>query len=238
MDFDYTPEQERLRKDYRERLEAVMTPERRASVADPHGGRGGGRRLPTRPRRGGTPRRRVADRVRRRRADRAGAVHLRRRGAPGERTAAHDHPEHGRAHAHPVRHRRTEGQVPSGDPQGHGRFRDRVLRTRCGQRSRVATHLRGTRRRRFRDQRVEDVHQRCRVRRLHLAGRAHRSGGQEAQGHHGIHGADRFARATPGSRCTPCRGCPPTTPSTTTSAYPRARSCWARTKAGSWSPTS
>ena len=33
MDFDYTPEQERLRKDYRERLEAVMTPERRKAVA-------------------------------------------------------------------------------------------------------------------------------------------------------------------------------------------------------------
>ncbi|MBB3603749.1 alkylation response protein AidB-like acyl-CoA dehydrogenase [Mycolicibacterium sp. BK556] len=32
MDFDYTPEQEQLRKDYRERLEAVMTPERRKSV--------------------------------------------------------------------------------------------------------------------------------------------------------------------------------------------------------------
>ena len=41
MDFDYTPEQERLRKDYRARLEAVMTPERRASVATPtEGGRG------------------------------------------------------------------------------------------------------------------------------------------------------------------------------------------------------
>ena len=35
MDFDYTPEQERLRKEYRSRLEAVMTPERRASVATP-----------------------------------------------------------------------------------------------------------------------------------------------------------------------------------------------------------
>jgi len=33
MDFDYTPEQEALRKDYRERLEAVMTPERREAVA-------------------------------------------------------------------------------------------------------------------------------------------------------------------------------------------------------------
>ena len=33
MDFDYTPEQERLRKEFRERLEAVMTPERRAAVA-------------------------------------------------------------------------------------------------------------------------------------------------------------------------------------------------------------
>lgn len=33
MDFDYTPEQEQLRKDYRDRLEAVMTPERRAAVA-------------------------------------------------------------------------------------------------------------------------------------------------------------------------------------------------------------
>jgi len=32
MDFDYTAEQEQLRKDYRERLEAVMTPERRKSV--------------------------------------------------------------------------------------------------------------------------------------------------------------------------------------------------------------
>lgn len=35
MDFDFTPEQERLRKEYRNRLEAVMTPERRASVAIP-----------------------------------------------------------------------------------------------------------------------------------------------------------------------------------------------------------
>lgn len=26
MDFDYTPDQIQLRKDYRERLEAVMTP--------------------------------------------------------------------------------------------------------------------------------------------------------------------------------------------------------------------
>lgn len=33
MDFDYTPEQDQLRSDYRERLEAVMTPERRAAVA-------------------------------------------------------------------------------------------------------------------------------------------------------------------------------------------------------------
>lgn len=33
MDFDYTPEQEQLRKSYRERLEAVMTPERRKAVA-------------------------------------------------------------------------------------------------------------------------------------------------------------------------------------------------------------
>ncbi|MDX1886594.1 acyl-CoA dehydrogenase family protein [Mycolicibacterium sp. 120270] len=33
MDFDYTPEQEQLRREYRQRLEAVMTPERRAAVA-------------------------------------------------------------------------------------------------------------------------------------------------------------------------------------------------------------
>jgi 3-oxocholest-4-en-26-oyl-CoA dehydrogenase alpha subunit len=33
MDFDYTPAQEQLRKDYRQRLETVMTPERRAAVA-------------------------------------------------------------------------------------------------------------------------------------------------------------------------------------------------------------
>jgi alkylation response protein AidB-like acyl-CoA dehydrogenase len=33
MDFDYTPEQEQLRKSFRERLEAVMTPERRKAVA-------------------------------------------------------------------------------------------------------------------------------------------------------------------------------------------------------------
>ncbi|OBI41927.1 acyl-CoA dehydrogenase [Mycobacterium kyorinense] len=33
MDFDYTPEQEQLRQNYRERLEAVMTPERRKAVA-------------------------------------------------------------------------------------------------------------------------------------------------------------------------------------------------------------
>lgn len=33
MDFDFTPEQDQLRRDYRERLEAVMTPERRAAVA-------------------------------------------------------------------------------------------------------------------------------------------------------------------------------------------------------------
>ena len=34
MDFDFTVEQDRLRKDYRERLEAVMTPERRRAVAN------------------------------------------------------------------------------------------------------------------------------------------------------------------------------------------------------------
>jgi alkylation response protein AidB-like acyl-CoA dehydrogenase len=33
MDFAYSPQQEQLRKDYRERLEDVMTPERRAAVA-------------------------------------------------------------------------------------------------------------------------------------------------------------------------------------------------------------
>ncbi|OBA78939.1 acyl-CoA dehydrogenase [Mycobacterium sp. 1164966.3] len=33
MDFDYTPEQKQLRQNYRERLEAVMTPERRKAVA-------------------------------------------------------------------------------------------------------------------------------------------------------------------------------------------------------------
>jgi alkylation response protein AidB-like acyl-CoA dehydrogenase len=33
MDFDYTSEQEQLRKEFRERLEAVMTPERRTAVA-------------------------------------------------------------------------------------------------------------------------------------------------------------------------------------------------------------
>lgn len=33
MDFDYTPEQEQLRADFRRRLEEVMTPERRAAVA-------------------------------------------------------------------------------------------------------------------------------------------------------------------------------------------------------------
>jgi len=33
MDFDYTAEQEQLRKEFRERLEAVMTPQRRAAVA-------------------------------------------------------------------------------------------------------------------------------------------------------------------------------------------------------------
>ncbi|BCO34851.1 acyl-CoA dehydrogenase [Mycobacterium heckeshornense] len=33
MDFDFTPEQEKLRKDFRARLEAVMTPERRAAIS-------------------------------------------------------------------------------------------------------------------------------------------------------------------------------------------------------------
>ncbi|OBI08052.1 acyl-CoA dehydrogenase [Mycolicibacter heraklionensis] len=33
MEFDYTPAQEELRRDYRARLEAVMTPERRAAMA-------------------------------------------------------------------------------------------------------------------------------------------------------------------------------------------------------------
>jgi len=33
MDFEYTPEQEQLRREFRERLEAVMTPERRAAIA-------------------------------------------------------------------------------------------------------------------------------------------------------------------------------------------------------------
>ena len=88
MDFDYTPEQEQLRKDYRTRLEAVMTPERRASVATPTEGgaamtdcrralgEAGCSASPGPTEYGGGG------------SDRAGAVHLRGRGAPGQRAAA------------------------------------------------------------------------------------------------------------------------------------------------------
>ena len=92
-----------------------------------------------------------------------------------------------------LRHRGAEAEVSARDPERHRRVRDRLLRTVGGKRSGVAAHHRGARRRRLRHQRPEDVHQRRGVRRLHLAGGAHRSGSQEAQGHHDLHRADVVA---------------------------------------------
>ena len=99
------------------RLEAVMTPERRAAVAVPMEGGGGGRRVPTRPRRdagllgvawpteyggGGLT---------------ALEQYIFGEGGPaGGRSAADDHAEHRRPHADPIRYRGTEGQVSSRDP--------------------------------------------------------------------------------------------------------------------------
>ena len=193
MHLDFTPEQKELRAEIRASLETVMTPERIAAVAGrmeggdavkecvralgeahllgvgwpkEYGGRG---------------------------FTRARAVHLLRGGAAGERAHPAGDAQHGRADARGLRHRGTEAEVPARDPGRHRRVRDRLLRTRRGKRSGVAAHHRCARRRRLRHQRPEDVHQRRRIRRLHLARGAHGSDGQEAQGHNDLHRADLVA---------------------------------------------
>ena len=132
-----------------------------------------------------------------------------------------------------LRHRGAEAEVSACDPGRHRRVRDRLLRAVRGQRPGVAAHHRGARRRRLRHQRPEDVHQRCGVRRLHLARGAHRSRTSRSTRASRSSSCRRRRPGSPGSRCTPCRASPRSTRSTTTCGCPRARSSAARTRAGS-----
>ena len=92
-----------------------------------------------------------------------------------------------------------------------------------GKRSGVAAHDRGARRRRLCDQRAEDVHQRRRVRRLHLAGRHAPIRTSRSTRGFRFSSCPPRRRASPGNRCTPCRVSRRSTRSTTMCGCRRAR---------------
>ena len=121
------------------------------------------------------------------------AVHLLRGGEAGERADPAGHAQHRRTDAHALRHRGSEAAVPPAILDGTVEFA--IGYSEPGAGSDLAS-LRTTAVRDGDDYVIngaEDVHQRCRLRRLHLARRPHRSHGQEAQGHLDLHRADLVA---------------------------------------------
>ena len=104
------------------------------------------------------------------------------------------HAQHRRPDDHELRHRLAEGVLPPEDPRRRHPLLHRLLRAAGRHRPRRPADPGRPRRRRVRHQRPEDVDLPRRRCRLLLAGRAHRSRGQEAQGHLGDHRPDGHAR--------------------------------------------
>ena len=182
----YTAEQEALRQELRGYFAELMTPEVQAECAV---GDTGGPGLP-----GGGPedgrrrlaRHRLAEGVRRAGPLRHRAVHLRQRGLAGRRADPVPHHQHGRPHDHGVRVGGAEAVLPAQDPRRRAALLDRLHRAQRRHRPRLAHHPRREGRRRVGDQRPEDLHVARQLRRLHLAGRSHRSRRAQARRHHDL----------------------------------------------------
>ena len=108
-------------------------------------------------------------------------------------------PEQRRSDAHGPRHRRAEAADPARHRPGRGPLLHRLHRAVGGHRPGVAADAGRTRRGRVRDQRPEDLHERDPVRRLRLAGGAHRPRCAQAQGPVRLHRAGRHPRVPLGA---------------------------------------
>ena len=95
---------------------------------------------------------------------------------------------------HELRHAGAEGVLPPQDPGRRDPLLHRLHRAELGHRPGLADHPGRARRRRVRDQRLQDLHQPGRRRRLHLAGHPDRSQRGQAQGHLHVRGPDGHAR--------------------------------------------
>ena len=194
MEIAYTEEQQALKSELRAYYENLLTPEIEPELAQA-GGIGpavrkvvkqmGSRRL---------ARHRLAQGV-----GRAGplghrAVHLLRRVDAQRGAGAHADHQHRRADHHAVRNPGAEGVLPPEDPGRGDPFLHRLHGAQRGNRPGLAGHQGRTRRRGVRHQRVQDVHQPGRRRRLHLVGHPHRS------------------RTSPSTRASPCSSSPWTRP--------------------------
>ncbi len=182
MFIDYTPEEKKLKAELRAYFHELVTPELLDEISRHRRGRPALHARAPPHGRGRLARRRLAGRGRGPRAPGHRAVHLLRRGAARRLPHPLPHAVHGGPDADEVWHRRAARAHAPGHPPRRAALRHRLLRARGRHRSRLAQDARRARRRRLRDPRAEGLHQPRRVRRLHLAGGAHRSRGAEAQG--------------------------------------------------------
>ena len=190
MDFDYPPEAEAFRKEFRAWLDGHLTDEFRGERPRLLDGDGSGAaRHPAgvepRARRGPVRGDRLARGVRGAGRRDHGAGRLRRGDAPVE-GAGHAEParalEH-RARDHPARHRGAEAGAAPPDAAGRRHLVPGILRAGRRQRPRVAEVLGGARRRPLRRQRPEDVEHARPPRELVRAAGADRSRGAQAPRH-------------------------------------------------------
>ena len=118
------------------------------------------------------------------------------------------------------RHRGAEELLPVRHPGRRDQLRHRLHRARGRHRPGLAAHPGRAGRRRVDHQRQQDLHQRRRPGRLHLAGHPHRPRRPQAQGHLHLPGAHLVARASPARRWSRWAAWPPPPPTTTTSGCP------------------
>ncbi len=190
----YTAEQEALRRELRTYFAELMTPEVEAEVRRRRDRRA---RLPRgRPEDGSRrlARHRLAHRVRRPRAHRRRAVHLRQRGLAGRSAHPVPHHQHRRSDDHGVRLGGAEAVLPAQDPRRRAPLLHRLHRAQRRHRPRLAHHQGRQGRRRVGDQRPEDLHVARQLRRLHLAGGPHRPRRAQARRHHDLPGAHHRPR--------------------------------------------
>ena len=193
MEIAYTEEQQALKSELRAYYQNLLTPEVEQAVGP--GGRCRARRA-----QGGqadgerrVARHRLAEGMGRPGALGHRAVHLLRRVHAQRGARSHAHHQHGRPHDHEFRHAGAKGVLPPQDPRRGDLLLHRLHRAQLGDGPRLAHHPGRARRRRVRHQRLQDLHQPRRRRRLRLAGHPDRPQRREAQGHLHVRRADGHA---------------------------------------------